>query len=448
VNEVFTGINPTQATRHKYSESLYLCYKRSIPGWRYKNFLSYAIHKSLFLINFRSNSFPMKTKHFHLFFFLATGFIMLFLVMIASAQVSVNADNSPPDPSAGLDVKFIDKGALLPRMTMAQRDAIVNPANGLIIICTDCGAGGMMNIYLNGSWKVTSLTPCTPTAPTAGPQVALDTRITWNWNTVTGAAGYKWNTINDYGTAADMGYSTSKTETGLTCNTSYTRYAWSYNGCGNSTPVSLIKSTLACFICGSSITVNHVAGDVAPVTKTVTYGTVTNVPGEPTKCWITRNLGASQQATAKDDATEASAGWYWQFNLRQGYKHDGTTRTPNTAWIYPNSGNSDWQSANDPCTIELGNVWRIPTLNELANLQNGNWGDWIGPYNSLLKIHVAGDLAYSNGILENRGLYGFYRSSTLSGVSVGGWILHISSGSCKMIYGHNANGFPLRCVKE
>ncbi len=78
--------------------------------------------------------------------------------------------------------------------------------------------------------------------------------------------------------------------------------------------------------CGSSLTINHVAGVVAPVTKTVTYGTVTNIPGETSKCWITSNLGADHQATAINDATEASAGWYWQFNRKQGYKHDGTTQ--------------------------------------------------------------------------------------------------------------------------
>lgn len=79
------------------------------------------------------------------------------------------------------------------------------------------------------------------------------------------------------------------------------------------------------FLCGNSITVSHVAGTVAPVSKTTTYGTVTNIPGETTKCWITSNLGADHQATSMGDATEASGGWYWQFNRKQGYKNDGTT---------------------------------------------------------------------------------------------------------------------------
>jgi hypothetical protein len=70
----------------------------------------------------------------------------------------------------------------------------------------------------------------------------------------------------------------------------------------------------AVFTCGSAMTINHKAGAVAPVNKTATYATVTNVTGEPSKCRITSNLGADHKATAKNDATEASAGWYWQFN--------------------------------------------------------------------------------------------------------------------------------------
>ena len=70
--------------------------------------------------------------------------------------------------------------------------------------------------------------------------------------------------------------------------------------------------------------------------------------------------GADHQATAVDDATEASAGWYWQFNRKQGYKHTGTTVIPawNTTSI---DEDSDWIPANDPCAIELGAGWRIPT---------------------------------------------------------------------------------------
>jgi uncharacterized protein (TIGR02145 family) len=53
------------------------------------------------------------------------------------AQVAINNDNSLPDPSAMLDVRSTAKGMLVPRMTIAQRDAIAEPAKGLMVYCTD-----------------------------------------------------------------------------------------------------------------------------------------------------------------------------------------------------------------------------------------------------------------------------------------------------------------------
>ena len=63
--------------------------------------------------------------------------IFLLSGMYAFAQVGINNDNSAPDPSAMLDVKSTTKGVLVPRMTIAQRNAISNPATGLMVFCTD-----------------------------------------------------------------------------------------------------------------------------------------------------------------------------------------------------------------------------------------------------------------------------------------------------------------------
>ncbi|MEI8049707.1 MAG: hypothetical protein WCI92_20215 [Bacteroidota bacterium] len=140
------------------------------------------------------------------------------------------------------------------------------------------------------------------------------------------------------------------------------------------------------------------------VSKTVTYGIVTNIPGENSKCWISSNLGADHQGTSVSDNTEASAGWYWQFNRKQVYKHDGSTRSPATTWIASINESSDWTTANDPCSLELGAGWRIPTSTEWTNVDvSGTWTDWNGPWNSGLKIHAAGYLNYSNGLLYSRG---------------------------------------------
>ncbi|MFZ4548767.1 MAG: hypothetical protein ACOYN4_15070 [Bacteroidales bacterium] len=200
--------------------------------------------------------------------------------------------------------------------------------------------------------------------------------------------------------------------------------------------------------CGMSITINHVAGSVAPVNKTVTYGTVTNIPGEPTKCWITQNLGASKQAIAVDDATEAATGWYWQFNRKQGFKHDGTTLTPSTTWISSANDNSNWIATNDPCTLELGNGWRLPSRTEWSNVHaSGNWYTCDAPFSSDLKLHAGGYLDLSDGSLENRGFNGLYWSSTQHDESYG-WTLDFACATSFISWLYKANGYTTRCLKD
>jgi len=554
--------------------------------------------------------------------------IIVFICVLISgsaafAQFGINTDGSDPNNSAMLDVKSSVKGVLIPRMTIAERNAIPNPANGLMVYCTDCGLDGSLSIYSNTSWK--TFAPCNNTPPTAGTHIPANssiiwnwnsiadalgyrwnttnnystatdvglatsytqtnllcgtpytlyvwaynscgvspsavltqsttgtitpptsgthvpacTSIIWNWNPVAGATGYKWSTVNDYQNAIPMGTATSKTEnglvynnaytryvwafnscgvsaptiltgstlpgpntpvaathtstyttitwkwykvspgldvhykwnttndystaidllhdttyteTGLTCNNSYTRYVWCYNLCGPSVVATLTQSTAACFVCGTSITVNHVTtGGVAPVNKTVTYGTVTNVPGVETKCWITSNLGSDHQATSATDATEPSAGWYWQFNRKQGYKHDGSTRTPNSTWITDINENLDWQPANDPCALELGNGWHLPTSAEWTAVitAGSGWQTYTQAWASPLKMHCAGRIVASTGGIGQRGSYGFYWDSNQNATinNYGNYMYFLSTACMVNENFLKAYGFTLRCIRD
>ncbi len=364
-----------------------------------------------------------------------------------SAGFAINSSGEAPAPSAVLDIQSTDKGLLVPRMNEWDKNAIL-PTAGLIIYNTFANT---LQFWNGSKWMRLNEAPVTPTSGTHSPS---PTEITWNWNTAQEASGYKWNTSDNYATATDMGGSTSKTETGLTNGTSYTRYVWAYNSCSNSQV--LILTATAQFVCGSSsINVNHVAGSVAPETKSVTYGTVTNIPGETSKCWITRNLGASQQASGVNDKSEASAGWYWQFNRKQGFKQDGS---PKSAWIPSPGGktgiveSSDWTSGNDPCTIELGAGWRIPTRSEWENVKNsGNWKDWNGPWNSGLRLHGALCLWYGSGVIEswysNEG--GTYWSSSQIYPKYGIQLMFYSAG-CQVWTGlgyTKTDGYSVRCIK-
>ncbi|MEI6456550.1 MAG: hypothetical protein WCO93_09705, partial [bacterium] len=183
---------------------------------------------------------------------------ILFLLAFSNAlfsQVGINTDGSNPDSSAILDVKSDNKGFLPPRMTKTERNAIVNPTDGLIVFCTDCGTGesGVVSVFASGIWN--NYSPCLPPGkPVAGTHVPSKDSIVWKWNPVTGATGYKWNTSNDISTATDNKADTSRIEKGLICDSLYTRWVWAYNDCGTSGMAMLTDTTSACFTCGDSIT--------------------------------------------------------------------------------------------------------------------------------------------------------------------------------------------------
>jgi len=61
---------------------------------------------------------------------------MMYVGMLYS-QVGINKNANNPDPSAMLDIQSTDSGLLIPRMTGAERDGIVNPATGLLVYVTD-----------------------------------------------------------------------------------------------------------------------------------------------------------------------------------------------------------------------------------------------------------------------------------------------------------------------
>jgi hypothetical protein len=341
-----------------------------------------------------------------------------------------------------LDVKSTTSGMLVPRMTLDQRNAISAPAEGLMVFCTNCGMNGALSLFTGGSWRTFS--SCLTPSPTAGTHVPSINQIVWNWNAVTGALGYKWSTTNNYTTATDMGALLTKTQTSLAMATVYTSYAWAYFDCGTSLPLTMMGTTQSC---GGSLVANHVQSTVVPVTKSVTYGTVTGVPGEPGKCWITSNLGADHQATAVNDATEPSAGWYWQFNRIRGFKHDGSQYVPLVPWNSTINENSDWQGGADPCAILLGNPWRIPTDNEWANVDGyGGWTNWNGPWNSLLKLHAAGLLSSSIGALFYRGSLGYYWSRDQNNLSTGNK-LEFTNGYSVIGNIDKAVAMPLRCIR-
>jgi hypothetical protein len=207
------------------------------------------------------------------------------------------------------------------------------------------------------------------------------------------------------------------------------------------------------FTCGDKLLVTHTAGvNGVPVNKTINYGTVlTNIAGTGNKCWITQNLGATKQAASATDPSDGAAGWYWQFDNKQGWDYNaGIYAPPLSSWNSSAYGSDvTWISANDPCNLLLGAGWRIPTCTEWTNADaNGGWNNYNDTYNSVLKIHAAGYLDHlSNGALVLRGILGNYWGNEQNASFTA---CNLQSLSYDSEVGHSEKpyGFSLRCLRD
>ena len=123
-------------------------------------------------------------------------------------------------------------------------------------------------------------------------------------------------------------------------------------------------------------------------------------------------------------------------------------RTPATTWISSINESSDWLSVNDPCAIELGSGWRLPTNTEWTNVDaTGGWTTWAGPYVSGLKLHAAGFLLNSDGSLINRNYSGYYWSRTQA-VANQALYLNFDNGQSAVYGNYKAFGMSVRCIKD
>ena len=81
---------------------------------------------------------------------------ILFISLHVAAQVGIGT--TTPNATSQLDISSTTKGALMPRMTAAQKNAIASPATGLLVYQTDQNSGFY---FFNGvSWN--NLTDATP----------------------------------------------------------------------------------------------------------------------------------------------------------------------------------------------------------------------------------------------------------------------------------------------
>lgn len=170
-----------------------------------------------------------------LLFFTLSFFIH---IAVSKAQMGVNATGDAPNASAMLDVNSTTKGLLPPRMTSTQKNAIANPADGLLVFDTNTqsywfrqsgtwtelpkagstsnywslsGAGGneIKNTNSGGFWSANPVgltdysddNTNSPTAPTSG----AGTRLMWIPSRSAFRVGTILNNNSDFWDASNIG---------------------------------------------------------------------------------------------------------------------------------------------------------------------------------------------------------------------------------------------------
>jgi uncharacterized protein (TIGR02145 family) len=222
--------------------------------------------------------------------------LFFFTLITTNAQVAINNNGANPDSSAVLDIQSSNRGFLVSRMSTLQRDAISNPAEGLMIYNTTTH---MLELFNGNNWSsvtgddngnsdelpvvstgsITSITAVSAVAMGEITDLGGDSVIRY---------GHCWSRypnptvhfeITDLGVTNAVGAFTSNL-TGLEISTTYyiKAYAESSNGVSYGEEVAFTTETSS-------------GNTACPGTPTVTYGgKVYNTIMIGSQCWMKENL--------------------------------------------------------------------------------------------------------------------------------------------------------------
>ena len=403
----------------------------------------------------------------------ALVFVMLTLssiTIVNSQSIGINTTGSTPDSKSMLDINSdnasgVKRGLLIPRMTTLQRDELSASlgvtTESLLIFNTTTKCYEAWNQTL-ASWSAFGCINCHRPSPVVALPAVHVTGSFFDacWSASTGSSGYY------------LDVSTSNTFTSFVpgYNNYYVGNVLIFRVAGLANITTYYYRLRAVNDCGITINSNSVSVTTkVPVTCTsqteADYETVVSSLSGASRTWITRNLGAASEAISySDTAHSAIYGCFYQFNRSQPYydiPKDGLPCAP-TFPIVPygtTNGideNSNWQPANDPCTIQLGGAWRLPTSLEWTTVMDNHFGInyfygnvFLPPndvFSSELKIYDG------NWIIDWLGGVGYITTPIGNSTSGPGWWtsdqLSNTSGYLTFYAANNkTTGFPVRCLK-
>ena len=398
--------------------------------------------------------------------------LILFTSSFVFSQIGVNTDGSLPDGSAMLDVKSNNKGLLPPRMSRAEVNAIVNPANGLIVYCTDCvpdGTGGL-SMFMAGSWIRLATAFMEPTVTTIEVTAISSTTATSGGNVTSDggapvtARGICWgaaaNPTTDSSKTTDGTVTGSFTSnlTGLTENTTYHLRAYATNSAGTGYGNEISFKT---------------PGNISPITfnPDLTYGTMTDIDGNEyktitigTQTWMAENLKTTRYRNG-DSIPNVTNDIEWG-NLQTGAycwnNNDINTYKAIYGALY------NWYAVNDIRKI-APEGWHVPTDEEwtyLADYLNGkfvagsklkeagslHWYSQNPGTNETGFSALPGGFCSSSvtfGHFGSTGTYGYWWSSSLYSAT-NAWVRSIDYMGLELrrFNFYKYFGYSLRCVQD
>jgi uncharacterized protein (TIGR02145 family) len=359
-----------------------------------------------------------------------------------------------PATSAKVDISSTTQGFLPPRMTYAQRNAIISPATGLIIFCTDC-ANGEMQYYNGSNWM--QMTVLLGSVPFVAPTITTTTVSSITTSTAT-AGG---NINSDGGalvTSRGVCWSALPNPTiNLSTKTS--------DGVGTGVFVSNITSLLP-------NTTYHVRAYATNSVGT-TYGgdstfttaqTFANLPSVTicSQIWTSKNLDVSTYRNGDNipQVTDPSVwhslttgAWCW-------YNNDSATFASTYGKLY------NWYAVNDPRGL-APQGWHVPNDAEWSTLSTCLGGDavaggkmketgtahWTSPNTGAVNSSGFAGLPYAfrlySGTFNFLGLYGYFWSSTQYNAT-DTWCRFLSYNSIDLGRDLNSmtDGLSVRCIRD
>jgi uncharacterized protein (TIGR02145 family) len=389
--------------------------------------------------------------------------ICLFCGQYASvAQVVIGG--TIPDSSAALEIQSSNMGFLLPRMSTFNRDAIRNPATGLMIfntttLCAEMNIGTpSLPEWLKMGCRTGGITGLDCAQITVSDTVFAGRPV----NNVKITVPYTGGNGGAYGayTVISTGITglTASVEAG-TFSSGNGSLVFSVTGIASAKGTALFPITIGEITCNYSLSV-----------FSTNSGCGAYVAPGVWKEFMCYNLGVNNSNADPFTPNWEIHGGYWQWGRFQqavsgptgsdeANAYHGSILNWDTIYAPGDSWSDYFKTQNDPCP----SGYRIPTKSQwegvIANNPRSNIGTWAGGisdyssgalFGTKLMLPLVGGRDARLGYLDGRGWYADYWSSTEDKLGSAWFLLLFSYTSTTSVsYGDNKRmGAGIRCIAE